>query len=77
MELTTLVVPGMNDGEEEIRSLAEWIASLPNGEDIPLHLTRFFPRWKMTDTPATERQCILRLTDLARKRLRFVYPGNI
>ena len=77
VELTTLVVPGMNDGEEEIRSLAEWIASLPNGEDIPLHLTRFFPRWKMPDTPATERQCILRLTDLARKRLRFVYAGNI
>ncbi|MCR5576302.1 MAG: AmmeMemoRadiSam system radical SAM enzyme [Oscillospiraceae bacterium] len=77
VELTTLIVPGMNDSEEEIRALTEWIASLPNGEDIPLHLTRFFPRYKMTDRRATERQSILRLVSLARERLRRVYPGNM
>ena len=77
VELTTLVVPGMNDGEEEIRALTEWVASLPGGEEIPLHLTRFFPRYRMTDRRATDRQSVLRLVSLARERLRWVYPGNM
>ena len=77
VELTTLVVPGMNDGEEEIRALTEWIASLPKGEEIPLHLTRFFPRYHMTDRQATERQSVLRLVTLAREQLRWVFPGNM
>ncbi len=77
VELTTLIVPGMNDSEEEIRDLTAWIASLPRGEEIPLHLTRFFPRYQMTDRKATERESVLRLVDLARERLRWVYPGNL
>ena len=77
VELTTLIVPGMNDSEEEIRALTEWVASLPGGEEIPLHLTRFFPRWRMTDRKATERQSVLRLVSLARERLHWVYPGNM
>lgn len=77
VELTTLVVPGVNDSEEEIREMTEWIASLPGGEEIPLHLTRFFPRWRMTDRNATERGSVLRLVSAARERLRFVYPGNM
>ena len=77
VELTTLIVPGMNDSEEEIRDLTAWVASLPNGEEIPLHLTRFFPRYRMTDRRATERQSVLRLVAVARERLRRVYPGNM
>ena len=77
VELTTLLVPGLNDSEEEIRALTAWIASLPNGEEIPLHLTRFFPRYRMTDRQATERQSVLRFATLARERLRWVYPGNM
>lgn len=77
VELTTLVVPGMNDDEEEIRALTEWVASLPGGEEIPLHLTRFFPRYRMTDRQATGRERVLRLVSLARERLRWVYPGNM
>ena len=77
VELTTLVVPGMNDGEEEIRALTEWVASLPGGEEIPLHLTRFFPRYRMTDRQATGRERVLRLVSLARERLRWVYPGHM
>ncbi|MBQ3405557.1 MAG: AmmeMemoRadiSam system radical SAM enzyme [Oscillospiraceae bacterium] len=77
VELTTLVVPGMNDTEEEIRALTEWVASLPNGEEITLHLTRFFPRYRMTDRSATERQSVLRLVSVAREKLRYVYPGNM
>ena len=77
VELTTLLVPGMNDSEEEIRSLTEWIASLPGGKEIPLHLTRFFPRYRMTDREPTERQSVLRLVSVARENLHWVYPGNM
>lgn len=77
VELTTLVVPGMNDSEEEIRALTEWVASLPDGAEIPLHLTRFFPRYRMTERKATERQSVLRLVSVARETLRHVYPGNM
>ena len=77
VELTTLIVPGMNDGEEEIRALAEWVASLPNGREIPLHLTRFFPRYRMTDRPATSRQRVTDLVSAARESLAYVYPGNM
>ena len=77
VELTTLIVPGMNDSEEEIRELTKWIASLPQGEEIPLHLSRFFPRYRMLDRRATERQSVLRLMGVARESLRWVYPGNL
>ena len=77
VELTTLIVPGVNDSEEEIRQLTAWVASLPGGEEIPLHVTRFFPRYHMTDRPPTPRQTVLRLAELARERLKYVYPGNL
>ena len=77
VELTTLIVPGMNDSEEEIRALTAWVASLPGGAEIPLHLTRFFPRYHMTDRRPTERETVLRLVSVAQERLRWVYPGNM
>lgn len=77
VELTTLVVPGANDREDEIRAMAEWIASLDNGAgEIPWHLTRFFPRHRMTDRSATDIALIRRLADIARESLRYVYTGN-
>lgn len=77
VELTTLIVPGMNDTAEEIVRISEWIAALQNGEDIPLHITRFFPRHRMTDREPTDVGLILELTKIASKKLRYVYPGNI
>ena len=77
VELTTLIVPGMNDSEAEMRALTSWAASLPGGEEIPLHITRFFPRYRMTDRAATERKTVLRLTEIAREKLSYVYPGNM
>ncbi len=77
VELTTLVVPGMNDSEAEIRDLAAWVASLPGGEEIPLHLTRFFPQYRMRDRGPTPRQTVLRLVSAARETLRWVYAGNM
>ena len=77
VELTSLIVPGMNDTEEEIRAMTHWIASLPHGKEIPLHITRFFPRFKVMDKRPTERGVILRLAEIAREELAYVYPGNL
>ena len=77
VELTTLIVPGLNDAEAEMRALTDWVASLPDGEEIPLHITRFFPRYRMTDRAATERKTVLRLTEIAGEKLKYVYPGNM
>ncbi|MBQ1371039.1 MAG: radical SAM protein, partial [Clostridia bacterium] len=78
LELTNLVVPGMNDDEEEFREMVQWIASLQNGwgNRIPLHVTRFFPCWKYTDRPATNPALVYRFADLAREYLQYVYVGN-
>jgi len=74
VEITTLIVPGENDGEAEIVELSEWLASV--NPEIPLHITRFFPRWKMTDKDATPVKTIYNLAHSARKHLQYVYEGN-
>ena len=82
VELTTLIVPGENDDEEEIREMTGWIAGLKNAEgetigaEIPLHVSRFFPRFHMTDRDATEVRKVYRLADVAGERLKYVYTGN-
>ena len=80
VELTTLIVPGENDTPEEMRQLSSWVASLKTGDgsgaEIPLHITRFFPRFHMTDRPATDVPLIYLLADIAREKLRYVYTGN-
>ena len=77
VELTTLIVPGMNDSVDEIIRISDWIASLPGGDEIPLHVTRFFPRHRMTDRKPTDVDLILKLSEAAHKKLKYVYPGNI
>ncbi|MBE6910064.1 MAG: AmmeMemoRadiSam system radical SAM enzyme [Ruminococcaceae bacterium] len=74
VEVTTLVVPGGNDDEEQIRALAQWLASID--PEIPLHLSRFFPRFQMTDRDPTPVETVYRLADVARESLRYVYTGN-
>ena len=74
VELTTLIVPGENDSEEEMEREAEWIASVD--PEIVLHVTRFFPRYKMTDRQATDVGTVYRLRDTAGKHLKNVYTGN-
>lgn len=74
VELTTLIVPGENDSEEEMGREAEWIASVD--PEIVLHVTRFFPRYKMTDRQATDVETVYRLRDTAGKHLKNVYTGN-
>ena len=74
VEVTTLIVPGENDGEEEMRALSGWLASV--SADIPLHVSRFFPRHHMTDRPPTPVETVYRLADAARENLQYVYTGN-
>ncbi len=81
-ELTTLIIPGENDSEEEMREMTGWIASLTDnagrriGPEIPLHISRFFPRFRMTDRGATEVGLVYRLAEVAREQLNYVYTGN-
>ena len=79
VELTTLIIPGENDSEEEMRELSAWVASLENqtGKKIPLHITRFFPAFKLTDRGPTPVNTIMRLVEVAKENLDFVFPGNI
>ena len=82
VELTTLIIPGENDSEDEMREMTAWIAGLRDGEgrvtgtEIPLHISRFFPQFRMTDRRATDVRHIYRLADIAREKLRYVYTGN-
>ena len=74
VELTTLIVPGENDSEEEMDREARWIASLD--WEIPLHVTRFFPQYRMADKAPTPVERVYRLRDVAAQWLRYVYVGN-
>ena len=77
--LTTLIIPGENDSEEEMRRMCEWISSLEGivpGNEIPLHISRFFPRFHMTDRGATPVKKIYRLAETAGEYLKYVYTGN-
>lgn len=77
MEITTLIVPGLNDDDGQIEDAAEWIASLEHGQSIPYHLTRFFPRYHMTDRDATDVRRLFALKAIASKYLDNVYVGNV
>ncbi len=71
VELTTLIVPGENDDAAKMEEQARWI-----GPDIPLHVTRFFPRYQMTEKEATDVQTVYRLANLAGKYVEHVFVGN-
>ena len=78
VELTTLIVPGENDEISEMEEEAAWIATVEDaaGKTIPLHVTRFFPRYRMLDKKATDIAQILCLADTAKKYLNYVFVGN-
>ena len=82
VELTTLIIPGENDSEEEMRELSEWVSGLTDktgnviGRSIPLHISRFFPRFHMTDRAATDVSRVYRLAEVARDSLEYVFTGN-
>jgi len=75
VEITTLVIPGLNDSPEEIGRLAEWLSSID--PDIVLHLSRFFPNYKLDDIGPTPRATLENARKSALWHLRHVYLGNI
>ncbi len=75
LEITHLVVPGLNDDEGEFAGMADWIAG-ELGEDTVLHISRYFPAWKL-DNPPIPVPVINRFFELAGERLRYVYTGNM
>jgi len=76
-EITTLLIPGKNDSDEEIEAECKWIAE-NLGRDVPLHFTAFHPDWKMRDVQATPAATLKRARETAlRAGLRYVYTGNV
>ena len=76
-EITTLLIPGENDSEQEISKLSEWIVE-NLGPDVPLHFSAFHPDWKMRDKPRTSPVLLKRARAIARKRgIHYVYTGNV
>lgn len=74
VEVTSLIVPTMNDSADDMDREAAWIASI--SKNIPLHISRFFPRYKVTDIAPTPVRKIYELVEVAKRHLNFVYPGN-
>lgn len=76
VEIVTLVIPGFNDSDEELREIAEFLVSV--SPDIPWHVTAFHKDYKMTDPENTSVATLLRAAEIGRTAgLRFVYAGNI
>ncbi len=77
VEITTLLIPGLNDGKEEIASMSEWIRN-ELGREVPLHFTAFHPDYKMTDRPPTPAKTLIDAREIALKTgLHYVYTGNV
>jgi pyruvate formate lyase activating enzyme len=74
VEVTTLIVPGENDSEEEMRALSSWLADVDS--DIPLHISRFFPMHLYADRIPTSVETVYRLAEIAKEKLKYVYSGN-
>ena len=76
-EITTLLIPGKNDSDEEIRNESQWIAR-ELGLDVPLHFTAFHPDYKMMDLPPTPPETLSRARAIAQQEgLQYVYTGNV
>lgn len=76
VEVTTLLIPGQNDGDQELDDIAAFVASL--GRETPWHISRFHPQYLMTDTPATSLSAIHQAVETGKSAgLKYVYSGNL
>ena len=74
VEVTNLIIPGLNDSDEDLRELTAFVADV--NPSIPLHFSRYFPTYKM-DIPATPVSTLVRAKEIAQERLQYVYLGNV
>jgi pyruvate formate lyase activating enzyme len=75
VEVTNLVIPGLNDSREDFENLSVWLGGV--SPDIPLHFSRFFPQYRMDDRPPTPPETLEMAHEIATRHLRYVYIGNI
>jgi pyruvate formate lyase activating enzyme len=76
-EITTLLIPGKNDSDDELRAMTKWLRQ-NLGADVPLHFTAFHPDWKMTDVAHTPPATLTRAREIAQLAgLNYVYTGNV
>ena len=76
-EITTLLIPGENDGDDELREMTRWVVE-HLGRDVPMHFTAFHPDWKMLDKPPTPPATLQRARRIAIDNgVRYVYTGNV
>ena len=77
LELTTLLIPGHNDSDDEIKRMTQWVVK-ELGPDVPIHFTAFHPDWKMLDVPATRPESLTRARQMALDNgVRYAYTGNV
>ena len=77
LELTTLLIPGKNDSDEEIDRMTRWVVETI-GPDVPMHFSAFHPDWKMNDVPATPASTLTRARRIAIENgVRYAYTGNV
>ncbi len=77
IELTTLLIPGENDSDNEIEEMTRWVVT-HLGDEVPMHFTAFHPSWKMLETPSTPAETLSRAREIAIKNgVNFAYTGNV
>jgi len=77
LEITTLLIPGVNDSQQEIQAMTSWIAK-ELGPDVPLHFSAFHPAGRMLEFPPTPLLTLQKAREIALKNgLRYVYTGNV
>ncbi len=77
LEITCLIIPGVNDSPDKVREMSKWIVENLGG-DVPVHFSRFYPQYKMTNLPPTPVSVLERCAEIAREEgIRYVYIGNV
>ncbi len=77
VEITNLLIPGANDSEEDLRKLCAWVKE-NLGPDTPIHFSRFYPMYKLTDLSPTPLTSLIRAKTIAKEvGMHFVYIGNV
>ena len=75
-EVTTLIIPGFNDSEKELKEIADFLFNISS--DLPWHISAFYPAYKMLDTPSTPQKNLIKAYNIGKKAgLKYVYTGNI
>jgi pyruvate formate lyase activating enzyme len=77
LEITTLLIPGLNDSEAELEAMTQWVAE-NLGPDVPWHFTAFHPDWRMREIPPTPPETLARARAIAMKNgVRYAFTGNV